>query len=107
MTQLTLIHTGIRLSASDRQRAQEIAHGDVPFDVVGLCTEWCEITGVPMDVIRGPRRDKRAVSARRGLMWALRYTAGLSLPQIARVVSRDHTTVMDALRREEARRGAA
>ena len=54
--------------------------------------------GVPMAEIRGRGRDPRTVHAR-DLVCARLRAAGLSLPTIGRLVGRDHSTVLYALRK--------
>ena len=66
-----------------RIRAEEIAkeHGVLIYDLLGRCTEH------------------KVVEARRDLVRYLRETTKMSLPQIGRLVGRDHTTVLNLLTR--------
>jgi chromosomal replication initiator protein len=47
----------------------------------------------------GRSRQARIVQARQAAMYTLRCGAGLSLPRIARIFERDHTTVLHAIRK--------
>lgn len=62
--------------------------------------------GVAPQEILGPFRDQRIVVARHAAFSELR-DAGLTLPRIAKVMNRDHTTVMYGIRRHAERSGAA
>lgn len=61
--------------------------------------------------ITGPERWKRNCRARYEAMWLARQAVGrdgkplYSLPQIGRFFNRDHTTVLNALRRHEEQSG--
>jgi len=56
-------------------------------------------TGVTVAEIIGPRRDRHIVRARFASMAIARDYLDLSLPQIGREFNRDHTSVINALRR--------
>lgn len=62
-----------------------------------------ENTGIPLDAILGPRRTKAVCRARDQAVWELRQKTRLSLPQIGRVFTRDHTTAINSIRNHEAR----
>lgn len=55
--------------------------------------ETCKAFGVPMAALKSPSHARRTARARYGFVgMALRYT-GRSLPEIGRVIHRNHTTV--------------
>lgn len=56
-------------------------------------------TGVRVSDILGPRRDKPIVRARFMAMGICRKHCNASLPEIGRVFHRDHTSVLNAIRR--------
>jgi len=58
----------------------------------------CAVQGITGEELRGKLRSQRVVRARQIAMYLARELTGLSLPQIARSFSRDHTTVMHAVR---------
>ena len=56
------------------------------------------------DELTGPRRDARVVTPRQIAMYLMRQDAGLTLPEIGRVLGgRDHTTVLHGCRKIERR----
>lgn len=59
-------------------------------------------TGVTVAEIIGPRRDRHIVRARFAAMAIARDYLGLSYPQIGREFNRDHTSVINAMRRVDA-----
>lgn len=62
----------------------------------------CRRLGVSPARLRSPRRDTRAVDARCVVAKLLRDGGwGLSLPEIGRLLNRDHTTVINLLGRCE------
>jgi hypothetical protein len=58
--------------------------------------------GFTLGVLRSPSRSPRLVRARWAAMAAARSETDASLPQIGRILNRDHTTVLHGLRRMEA-----
>jgi hypothetical protein len=58
--------------------------------------------GLTLDDLRSRDRSFRLVHIRRAAMRAAREETEASLPQIGRVLDRDHTTVLSALRTLEA-----
>ena len=60
-------------------------------------------TSLPISAIYGPSRVKHIVLARQMVMY-LAHLDGLSYPAIGTAMNRDHTTIMDAVKREKARR---
>lgn len=55
--------------------------------------------GIPMSVIRSETHQRIVVEARADLADRLRRRASLSLPIIGRLMNRDHTTILNLLRR--------
>ena len=55
------------------------------------------------DDIRGPRRERALMAKRREIALRLR-SAGLSLPQIGRLMKRHHATIINLLRPKSERR---
>lgn len=67
----------------------------------GLLHVACEIAnehGVTIEAMLGPARHKTVAAARHALMCNLRIR-GYSYPEIGRLVGRDHTTVIAAVRK--------
>lgn len=63
-------------------------------------------TGIHPRDITGPSRDKRATLARQALMYWARRSGRMTLPQIAKLVGRDHTTVLHGKDKYVVRRAA-
>lgn len=64
--------------------------------------------GVRVSDILGRRRDKLVYAARQDAVKAVAEARpDLSLPQIGRIFDRDHTTILNSLRKSGARRAAA
>lgn len=51
--------------------------------------------------IRGPRRHERVCRARWMVIWLSREILGVSYPQIANALCRDHTTILHGYRRAQ------
>lgn len=62
-------------------------------------------SGIPADDLLGRRRQPRVARARHLLCWCARDRLGWSYPKIGRVLGRDHTTVLHAVRMVAADRG--
>lgn len=61
-----------------------------------------EQTDVPIDTLKGPRREKHIARARQLFMYRA-HKRGFSTPQVGRFLGdRDHTTVLCGIRRIEA-----
>lgn len=60
------------------------------------------ITGVEWPLILADQRADPLVRARHLLMWAARTYSGRTLPEIGRIMHRDHTSVLYAVRKVEA-----
>jgi chromosomal replication initiation ATPase DnaA len=90
------------LSPDDIKRCREIAlrNRDLVRDIA---IQVAKKSGVPVPSIYGKSMAKPTVAARHLVMY-LAHMAGLSYPTIGRAMNRDHTTVMDAVRREKERR---
>ena len=58
----------------------------------------CRHFGVTLDQLRSKDRHAHIADARHVAMWLLRER-GLSFPAIARILHRDHTTVMSGVRK--------
>ena len=56
---------------------------------------------IPFAVMVGPSRVRSITEHRHLLMWELRHQRKMSLPAIARIFSRDHTTVLTSCRKIE------
>lgn len=72
--------------------------------VLQIIQEVAEHTGIPQDAIMGASRSY-AVCLARDLACYIAKRDGHSYPEIGRVMNRDHSTIMDAAKREAARRG--
>ncbi|MCZ0962854.1 helix-turn-helix domain-containing protein [Paracoccus benzoatiresistens] len=71
-----------------------------------IAKEVCEWTGHSYLAVMG--RSQRADDCRvRDLVCFIAHRNGMSLSMIGRAFGRDHTTIMAAVRREQARRDAA
>jgi hypothetical protein len=58
-----------------------------------ICAEF----DISMNDLLSPRRDKLATSARKAAYWRLKNETQWSLPQIGRLMKKDHTTVLHGL----------
>jgi chromosomal replication initiation ATPase DnaA len=76
---------------------------DVADPLHKIMAEVSEETGIPIMHLRGPRRNAPLAKARAYGWWRSREETGASLPQIARVWHRDHTTVIHGIRMHEKR----
>lgn len=84
-------------------RAAAVQYASGPKDY----PEWSRVTAEVLSIyptytlanLRGPSRNRRLVAIRMHVMYEIRRRCdGISLPRIARLMNRDHTTVMHALR---------
>lgn len=66
----------------------------------------CAEAGMKIPDIMGRSREAHLCRVRE-LIWFIAHENGVSLPQIGRVFGRDHTTILNGLRNEKARRGEA
>ncbi len=53
--------------------------------------------------LKSKRRNKDVVAARHEVMWRLHKKTALSMPQIGRILNKDHTTVLHGIRKHQAR----
>jgi len=68
-----------------------------------VVTKAAAVFGVSERAILSHSRDRQATLARHAVAWALRYEAGLSLIAIGRLLDRDHTSIVYAIRAAEQR----
>lgn len=87
---------------TEADRAQ-IARIEKRGTVRSIIAEVSQMAGISPAAIKGPCRDLEHVRARDMVCYVARRE-GMSFPQIARELNRDHTTIMSAVRREKARR---
>ncbi len=71
--------------------------------IVAVCSEQA---GISAEAILGDSRNQIVVLARQQAMWLAAKETGLSYVSIGKIFNRDHTTVLHAVRRENARVGA-
>lgn len=69
-----------------------------------IIADVAQVSGIAPSSITGPCRAVEFVRAR-DVVCYIASREGMSYSQIGRVLNRDHTTVMAAVRRERARRG--
>jgi chromosomal replication initiation ATPase DnaA len=72
-----------------------------------IMREVCEKHGVAVSDIVSRRRTKDLVLPRHEIMWRIRHETPASLPQIGRLMRRDHTSVYHGIRKYEAYRAKA
>lgn len=78
-------------------------------DIRALCgheaivLDVCTLSRVTIAQIKGPARHRGIVRIRQLLMWRLYRETRLSLPQIGKLLNRDHTTVLSGVRSHEGR----
>jgi hypothetical protein len=65
--------------------------GPTPADVLAVAAE---LTGLPADVIGGPKRSALVTRARLVTCWAMRDCTSASFPEIGVALNRNHCTVM-------------
>jgi len=66
-----------------------------------IISEVCRYFSIDESVLRGTLKNKGTAEARQLAMYLIRKLTNLSLPDIGREFSRDHTTVMHAIRKVE------
>lgn len=64
-----------------------------------ILAETCERHGLKVACVVGPRRYKPLVDCRQEAAWLIAKNTALSYPQIARLLGKDHTTILFAVRR--------
>jgi chromosomal replication initiation ATPase DnaA len=67
-----------------------------------IATEVCLKYEISLTKMRCPRRDPHLVNARAEFYWRARNETNKSLPQIGRFARRDHSTVLNGIRRYDA-----
>lgn len=70
-----------------------------------LIRAWADHYGVTLAEINGERRLTRIVRARHAIWFELWLATRLSLPGIARLFNRDHSTVLHGIRQHATRHG--
>lgn len=65
-----------------------------------MITEFSKITGVPIDAILGRCRNEN-IAIHRAVYYRLLYEAGFSYPQIGKLNSRTHATILRAVKMVE------
>mgnify|MGYP003685405121 CR=1 FL=1 len=68
---------------------------------------FCAEHDIPVNEMVSHRRQSKLVKKRHALMAMLKETTSASLPEIARALNRDHTTVLHGIRKHYERQGAA
>lgn len=94
------------MTPEDLARAAAIRTRCHPVRIAEIVAEVAEATGWEPQEITGPRMFAGLVQAR-DLACFIARREGFSLTQIGNVLRRDHTTIVEALRREQRRRGGA
>lgn len=62
--------------------------------------ETCERHGVSVEAVCGPRRIHKIMLCRREAVWLIAKHTTLSLTQIGALLSKDHTTILMTVRRQ-------
>lgn len=102
---LRFIEAALQAETARREAARELArsHEGKGMKVKGLVIRAASKFGVSQAEIMGRTRGtKAAVSARQWVMLRA-YEEGYSMPQIGRELGRDHTTVLEGIRRQRER----
>ncbi|MGP3699207.1 helix-turn-helix domain-containing protein [Rhodobacter sp. NSM] len=94
------------MTPEDAARAAEIRQRCHPVRITEIIEEVANATGWDPQEITGARLFPGLVQAR-DLAAFIARREGFSLTQIGNVLRRDHTTIVEALRREQRRRGGA
>jgi len=85
------------------QEADQAADDNSLFRPSRIINEVAEETRCSVKDLKSGGRHYPLVFARQYLMWRLVRETTLSLPQVGQLLSRDHTTVLHAVRRHEER----
>jgi len=93
---------GRAIDSARAHRPQLDAYGGFPDWMLTVVRDVAKRHGLKPSVIRGPRRDRYAVHARDEVVWILRQPEA-SYPLIGHLLNRDHSTIISAFRRFEAR----
>lgn len=83
---------------------EEVAAAMGPWvpQMAEIVSEVSTMTGIPMEEICSTKRRQDFVRARQLAMWH-GYRSGLSMPQIGTFFGYDHTTVLNGIRKTQAR----
>lgn len=77
---------------------------DRPRDTLSsVLAEVAERYGVPVPTLLGPAKDKKTADIRHEAIWEIRRRTTLSLPAIGKRFARDHTTILNSVRRHTKR----
>lgn len=87
-----------------RRHRLALAIMDAPATRVVMARVAAETGIEPFTILHG--RSPRHVRARDRLCWMIRESGSYSLPEIGRLIGRHHTTVLEAIRRHQAREAA-
>ena len=68
-----------------------------------IISEVCRFYSIEENVLRGTLKDKTTAEARQVAMYLIRNMTNLSYPDIGKEFGKDHTTVMHANKRVEAK----
>jgi chromosomal replication initiator protein len=99
MLVLDVIDTEARISRLFGPAPKVRAADPGRVSIADIRAEVCAELGVSMLDLKSGRQDRRTVSARHMVIALARDITHLSLGQIGRFVSRDHTTIMNSLSR--------
>lgn len=94
-------HPASRFRSRDYRMPRTPRHTPTEEAAREIAVEVAARLRLTLDDIRSPRRTQDLLAARR-LIAALARQAGASLPEIGRVINRDHSTVLHGLRRGQA-----
>ena len=104
MAKQNLLHQPIDIDmVSDAIKAVLRDNPEIMMTPSLIITEIAKYYGIEPDVIRSVSRRKEALVPRQVAMYVIREKTGLSLPEIGREFGKDHTTVMNAIRKVEDR----
>lgn len=71
-----------------------------------LARRYSDEEGYSLSFLQSSMRHRGVTRARHAVIWRLARDTKLSLPEIAAVMKKDHTSVLHAIRAENERRGA-
>lgn len=78
-----------------------------PATARAIVKDVAQRTGVPVEEIFGRTRTGDVALARHEAIWRIKKATDWSLPRIGRMFNRDHTTVLNSIRRMEAQTAAS
>jgi chromosomal replication initiation ATPase DnaA len=91
------------LSPQDIIRCREISHANRDL-IKDIAREISKRTGVSLTAIYSTERAKNVTAARHLVMYLARRS-GITYEQIGNALARDHSTVIEAVKKERERRG--